>query len=86
MKTKKFPENADCPLNNYEKEGLTRILDQLEWREYQRVKHQTSGYVNSKITDYDEDEINAEITIGVDGQWSDTIGITIKRSEILLVL
>ncbi len=86
MKTKKFPENDDCPLNNYEKEGLTRILDQLEWREYQRVKHLTSGYVNSKITDYDEDEINAEITIGVDGQWSDTTDITIKRSEILLVL
>lgn len=85
-KKRRFPKNEDCPFNQYEKEGLSRILDELEWREYQRVKHQTSGYVNSKIVNYDEDDINVEITIGVDGQWSDTIDITIKRSEILLAL
>lgn len=85
-KKRRFPKNEDSPFNQYEKEGLSRILDELEWREYQRVKHQTSGYVNSKIVDYDDEDIFAEITIGVDGQWSDTIDITIKRSEILLAL
>lgn len=85
-KKRKFPKNEDCPLNNYEKEGLSRILDELEWREYQRVKHQTSGYVTSKVIDYDEDEISVEMTIGVDGQWSDIVNINIKRNEILLAL
>jgi hypothetical protein len=85
-KKRKFPTNEDCPLNKYEKEGLIRILDEIEWKEYLRVKHQTSGYVDSKIVDYDEEDINVEVTVGVDGQWSDTTDFAIKRSEVLLAL
>lgn len=85
-KKRRFPKNEDCPFNQYEKEGLSRILDELEWREYQRVKHQTSGFVESKVVDYDEEEINVDITVGVDGQWSETNHFTIKRLEVLLSL
>lgn len=87
METKrKYPVNEDCPLNKYEKEGLNRIIDEIEWREYQIVKHQTSGYVESKIIDYDEETVNVNITFGVDGQWSETIKFNIKRLEILMSL
>lgn len=86
MKKRKIPTNPDCPLNGYEIEGLNRIIDELEWKEYQQVKHQTSGYVDSEIVDYDEDEVYVNITIGLDGQWSNTINFTIKRLETLLVL
>lgn len=87
MKKKvKIPVNEDCPLNKYEKEGLIKVIDELEWKEYQRVKHQTSGFVESKVVDYDEEEINVDITVGVDGQWSETNHFFIKRLEVLLSL
>ncbi len=85
-KKRRLPVNEDCPLNKYEREGLNRILDEIEWREYQRVKHQTSGYVSSKVIDYDEEFVNVDVTVGVDGQWSDTVEYTINRMEILLSL
>jgi hypothetical protein len=86
MKKRKFPKNPDCPLNKYEKVGLNKFLDELEWKEYQQVKHQTSGYVESKVTDYNEFDINFQITIGIDGQWSNTTNYTIKRLEILICM
>jgi len=86
MKQREIPNNADCPLNKYEIEGLNRIIDEIEWREYQRVKRLTSGYVESKIVDYDEEEVSVDVTVGVDGQWSDVINISINRIEILLSL
>lgn len=30
-----FPVNKDCPLNKYEKDGLSKIINDIEWREYQ---------------------------------------------------
>lgn len=86
MKKRKFPVNEDCPLNKYEVEGLNKIIDEIEWREYQRVKHQTSGYVESKVVDYDEEEVELDVTVGIDGDWKDTNRFTIKRLEILLSL
>jgi 2-polyprenyl-6-methoxyphenol hydroxylase-like FAD-dependent oxidoreductase len=87
MTTKrKYPVNEDSPLNEYEKEGLSRILDEIEWREYQRVKHQTSGYVESKIVDYDEETVEVDVTVGIDGVWSDVNRFKINRLEILLSL
>lgn len=87
MTTKrKFPVNEDCPLNKYEKEGLNRIIDEIEWREYQRVRHLSGGYVDSEIIDYDEDVVEVDVTVGVDGEWHDTVGFEIKRLEILLSL
>jgi len=86
MKKRKFPKNPDCPLNKYEKEGLCRIIDEIEWREYRRVKHQTSGYVESKIVDYDEKTVNVDVTVGIDGLWSDINRFEINRLEILLSL
>jgi hypothetical protein len=87
MKKKiKFPINEDYPLSKNEKTVLIKILDELEWKEYQRVKHQTSGYVESKVINYDEENINVEITIGVDGQWSDTTDYTVKRSDVLNII
>jgi hypothetical protein len=86
MKKRKFPKNPDCPLNKYERVGLNKILDEIEWREYLRVKHQTSGYVESKVVDYDYDEINVDVTVGVDGQWSEVVKFTINRMELLICM
>lgn len=84
MKKRKFPDNPDCPLNKDEKVALSKVLDDIEWKEYQQVRHQTSGFVESKVIDYDEEFINVDVTIGVDGQWNETSNFKINRLEILI--
>jgi len=84
-KKRKFPKSEDTALNKYERNGLCRMLDEMEWREYQRVKHLTSGYCNATINRIDEVEIHGTITWGVDGQWNDSDDFVINRTELLLI-
>lgn len=78
-----YPVNEDCPLSDKEKEALDVVLDRLEWNQYHPLKHLTSAYVSSEVDGYDEFEIEATITWGVDGQWTDFDYVTIDRKKLL---
>ena len=78
----KFPDNADCPLTNEEKIALEVLMKDLEWKAVRPFKHLTSYYTESVIDGYDEFEIEATITWGVDGQWTDNDFVTIDRKKL----
>ena len=78
----KFPNNPDCPLTNEEKISLEILMKDLEWKTYRPFKHLTSAYVESEVDGYDEFEIEATITWGVDGQWTDFDHVTIDRKKL----
>ena len=82
MKTAKergIPTNSDCPLTDAEMSVLLQYLDKLEWKEYQRVKQQTSGWCYVTVEEYDEFEVAIFVEWGVDGQWRDDDAISITR-------
>lgn len=85
MKKREFPKNPDCPLTEVERVKLSRMLDEIEWREYQPVRHITGGYAEVEVTDYDELEINVKVKTGVDGDHHDEFTAVIQREEILLI-
>lgn len=80
---REYPVNEDCPLSDKEKESLSKVLDNAEWGRYRPLKHLNSAYVESEVNGYDEFEIEATITWGVDGQWSDDDFITINRKKLM---
>jgi len=71
--------NSDCPLTESEMSVLLQYLDKLEWKEYQRVKHLTSGWCEVTVEAYDEFEVAIFVEWGVDGQWRDDDAISIAR-------
>lgn len=79
---RKFPVNEDCPLSDEEQKALDKVLDSVEWGKYAPLKKLTSAYVESEVDGYDEFEIEATVTWGVDGQWSDFDFITIDRKKL----
>ena len=79
---RKFPINEEFPLTEEEKVALDKVLDSVEWGKYHPLKHLTSAYVESEVDGYDEFEIEATITWGVDGQWSDHDFVTINRNKL----
>ena len=83
MKKRKFSKNPNCPLTKEEKSKLSILLNQIEWREYQPVRHITGGYAEVRVIDYDEIEVHIEIKWGVDGYHHETETETIQREEIL---
>jgi len=85
MKTRKFPKNTECPLTKVERVKLSRILDEIEWRKYQPVRHITGGYAEANVTDYDEIEIRVRVKVGVDGDHHEEFTTVIQREEILLI-
>jgi len=90
MKKRKFPKNSDCPLNKYEKVALSRMLDELEWKEYQPFKHQSGGFALAEVYGYDEDRIHVELKYGVEGQGDGGVVYTadfdINRMEMLICM
>ena len=78
-----YPVNEDCPLTDDEKKALDKLLDEVEWGKYVPLKKLTSGYVSSEVDGYDEFEIEATITWGVDGQWSDFDFVTFSRAKLI---
>lgn len=80
-----YPVNEDCPLTDKEKEALDKVLDKAEWSKYAPLKNLTSAYVETEVDGYDEFEIEATITWGVDGQWSDFDFITIERDGLPII-
>ena len=79
---RKFPVNEDCPLTDDEQKALDKLLDDVEWGKYAPLKKLTSAYTESEVDGYDEFEIKATVTWGVDGQWSDFDFITIDRNKL----
>lgn len=90
MKKRKFPKNPDCPLNKYERVALSRVLDELEWREYQPFKHQSGGFASAEVYGYDEWRIHIELKYGVEGQGDGGVVYTadfdINRLEMLICM
>ena len=82
MEASKIPNNEDCPLTSEEQVALLLLMDNLEWKAYRPFKHLTSAYVESEVDGYDEFEIEATITWGVDGQWTDNDFISIDRKKL----
>ena len=85
MKTRKFPKNPDCPLTKVERVKLSRMLDEIEWREYQPVRHITGSYTEAKVIYYDEIEVIVNVKWGVDGYHHEEFNAVIQREEILLI-
>jgi len=90
MKKRKFPKNTDCPLNKYEKVALSRMLDELEWKEYQPFKHQSGGFASAEVYRYSEVSIGVELKYGVEGQGNGGVVYTadfdINRLEMLICM
>jgi hypothetical protein len=78
----KFPNNEACPLTDDEQNALRLLLDSLEWKAIRPFKNLTSTYTGSVVDGYDEYEIEATITWGVDGQWSDFDFVSIDREKL----
>jgi len=74
-----IPTNSDCPLTDEEMSVLLQYLEKLEWKEYQRVRHQTSGWCDATVNGYDEFEVDIMVEWGADGQWRDEDSVCIDR-------
>ena len=83
MKTaekRQIPTNSDCPLTDEEMSVLLQYLEKLEWKEYQRVRHQTSGWCDATVQEYDELEVVIMVEWGVDSAgWRDDDEIYVDR-------
>jgi hypothetical protein len=82
MKTRKYPENPNCPLSDEEKVKLGKVLDDLEWEVYAPLRHLSSAYADATVTEYDEFGIEVELEYGCDSTGSHYKGnVTYKRSD-----
>ena len=83
---RKFPRCIESPLTPLEVEQLNKVLDDLEWFSYRPIKHRSGAYVEAKVIEYDDLEIDIELKFGVEDDWHDKHTDSIKRETLKILM